>query len=174
MNTQRTPRRASPQLMAIARMAENLATLAPDALTHLQHLEHAIDGWPTRGDAVHVSGTGGDVTLNAVEAAAEARLRHSLDRADIQAGIRLLEVTCKDLLEACHHALRGATTVEGPRLCDPSGREGSLVPLDDGGWADWTCRDAAVKNGLCDRHYHKERRWRAANGLPARDEVRAS
>lgn len=160
-------RRASTRILAMARALEHLAELYPDAVEYLAHLEAQIDGW-SQGSEVHVRAS---AALTTVEAAADRRLQHALDRADIESGVHLLHVTIDDLLRSCHAALRtSGRKPEGPRLCDPSGREGSLVPLAEGGWADWTCRDAATKAGLCARHYMAERRWRAANGLAPRDE----
>jgi hypothetical protein len=160
--------RPSTRLLAIARRIENAAHLYPDTEARLRTLVATIDGWPTHNGDPHRGG-GADTQLTAVEAAAEARLRHSLDLADLQANIRALEIMAGEILDDCHRILRGGMAkLDGPRLCDPSGREGALVPLDDGGWADWTCREAASKAGLCARHYMAERRWRAANGYPAR------
>lgn len=165
-----TARRASTRILALSRLLENLAELYPDTIEHLDHQLASIDGWPTRGDTVNVQATS---ELTSVEASANARLRYSTVTADIEAGITLITVTIHDLLNTCHHELRKRTISSAPRtdrICDCSGREGAIVPLDEGGWADPTCREHATKAGLCGRCYFRERRWRQSNGLPTRQD----
>jgi hypothetical protein len=54
------------------------------------------------------------------------------------------------------------------RLCEPTGHEGCMVPLEEGGWADYTCTMLADKAGLCGKHYAAKRRYLVRNGLPTR------
>lgn len=183
-----TTRRASTRLLALSRLLDNLAELYPDTIEHLDRQLAGIDSYPkhTPGAAPETAtarintcrqceGHGCDEcapgTSTATEAAALARVRHSQILDDLSAGIKLAEVTIHDLVNTCHHELRSRSinnTLALTRICDCSGREGALVPLDEGGWSDPTCRDHATKAGLCGRCYFRERRWRIANALPTR------
>lgn len=162
-------RRAHRELVAVARLVENLAGLYPDAIDHLRSLatsdEH--DGYPTS-----VPGAGpptstpsarpkldADVKLNVVEAAAAARLHHGHCADDLEAGMRLLTITVHDMLNACHAYLRNVRRHEPPKLCEPHGKTGWMLAHADGGWSDLSCRDAAAKSGLCAKHYQAWRRW---------------
>lgn len=156
-----TPRRTrlAVQLLATARMIENLADVLPDALETLRARADAVDGYPAGSSGPKVMASS---ELTPVEAAADARLTASRWIDDLLAGQHLLAVTVSDMLDQAHRALRGQR-VEGPKLCDPTGREGAIE------WADYTCRDAQAKSTLCERCYQRERRWRAARGLKARE-----
>ena len=162
-------RRADAQLLALARLVENLATIYPDAIDRCHLLAADHDGYPTQAiGASPPSGRTPDipedeqVKLDAVERAVAAREHWTNHRLDLEAGLRLVTVTIHDMIGACHKALRGAVEIQGPKLCDPHGREGAIE------WADYTCRKSAVKAGLCDPCYQRERRWRIAHGLDPR------
>lgn len=159
-------RRNEVQLLALARMLENLAHIYPDAITHLHHQAAQVDGYPAGTDSPKVTSSS---ELTPTEAAAEARLTYTRQADDLRAGYHLLVITIHDMTNDCHKALRGGTPVEAPRLCDPSGHEGCLIPLAEGGWADYTCRELASRLGLCDRHYMARRRWRAQHGLSLKE-----
>ena len=162
-------RRADAQLLALARLVENLAQLYPDAIERYHTLGDDHDGYPTQTIGASLpSGHTPDideteqVALTSVEQAAAARERWTNHRLDLEAGLRLVAVTIHDMIGACHKALRGAVEIPGPKLCDPHGREGAIE------WADYTCRKSAVKAGLCDACYQRERRWRVNHGLDPR------
>lgn len=189
-----TMRRASTRILALSRLLDNLAELYPTTLEHLDHQLAGIDSYPkkTPGASVETStaavnvcecnGRGCDtctpVNLTSTEAGAEARLRHSQIVADLDAGIHLLDITIRDLVDTCQHELRTRSISEdkrgGERRCDCSGREGALVPLTEGGWADPRCNEHAAKAGLCTAHYFRERRWRISQGLPTRGDREAA
>jgi hypothetical protein len=188
-----TARRASTRLLALSRLLENLAEIYPDTIEHLDRQLAGIDSYPSltvgHGPATttgppalcpRCKGRGCDnctsVDLTRVEAAAASRVRYSQVTNDLDAGIKLLAVTIHDMLDTCHHQLRSRTVANvdrGDRVCDCSGRDGALVPPTEGGWADPGCRNHVVKAGLCGGCYHRERRWRIANGLPTRQDTAA-
>ena len=152
-------RRSSPLLLHIGRLvSEQLAPIYADAVYALRAQAAAADGWGPGDVGVRVSRT---AELTPVEAAADQRLHFSMALEDIEAGVRLLRVTVDELLESCHRALALTTVRPAVQLCSSVGREGA---------AEWggACEDAVVASGLCAKHYHAERRWRVAHGLPTR------
>jgi len=151
------PTRDATALLAIARLAENLSALLPAARQHLNDLRLGVTGYPSSSGGEHVQATN---ELTSVEAAA-AQLEHwaRID-SDLLAGLNLLRITIGDMIDVCHQTLRGAgLQAPKPRLCDPSGHEGAMVPIADGGWADPTCRDIVDANGLCTRCRARKYRW---------------
>lgn len=183
-------RRSSTRLLGVARLVENLADLYPSTVEHLNRQLASIDSYPKRvpgagpatgGAPVNVcvcNGAGCDtctpVQLTATEAGAESRLRHSLILTDLDAAIRLLEVTVRDAIDSCQEELRSQSVSQAAskdaKVCDCAGKEGAL---DEDGWGDPACREMATKAGLCGRHYHARRRWQIRNGRPTRDEEAA-
>lgn len=163
--------RPSPRILAIARQVENVAAILPDAIAEILRRELASDGYTGDSGEPHVTSSSSDTPT---ESACLSRIHWANVRAEYDADINALAIIADGLVRRSRKLLAGDTlapTGPKPRTCDPSGREGALVPLVDGGWADFTCRDGAVKDGLCGKHYHAERRYRQAKGLPTRKSI---
>lgn len=127
------------------------------ALDILAARADAIDGYPTGSGGERVTAS---AELTPTEAAAEARLKASLWRADMLAAVHLLAVTADDLAATVARVLAQASEpMPSPALCSSHGLAGAIE------WGDPLCRDAAAKAGLCERCYQRARRWRSTHGL---------
>jgi hypothetical protein len=142
--------------------AYTLEQLAPDvtaALTNL-HRERAICDGYTAGIG---SGRGTSDSSTTEAAALQAdrldtraqRIRNTI--ADIERDIHHLSRLTRDSL-----GLRAPVTIARCRD-NHTGRQGAIE------WGDPTCENLPDKAGLCVACYHRERRWRQAHGLPARE-----
>lgn len=154
----------------VRRLELVLAAYPAARAAHLARIAEA-DGHATttRGAAPptltgHRDDPDADVTLTRVEQAADQRARAIAHLDGLDRALRLIRDDIDLLAALCDRALRGAPQAK-PAECSGLGRDGNLE------WWDPTCRDAATKDGLCGKHYHAERRWRDANGLPTRKSI---
>lgn len=153
----------------VARIAANLDAIAQrigSAQRHQRDLAALNDGYPANapmngGDGIgRASGPKTSVVERAALGAgsqATARLSRYVTDSDI-----LLAVSARMLVDVD----AGLPPVAPPATCNGGlGREGA----DE--WAsDTPCTNIATRGGLCDKHRMRERRYRADNGLEAREE----
>jgi hypothetical protein len=173
--------------------AANNANRINQAIDHLLHQLHTLDGYPTqtvgadnpapRGQRCitvpletaghpHLTPDGKPaidrVPVTAVEDVALKRQAIGDQLADIVAhtrGILTMHLELSTMLTAAI-ATRATADI---KPCDATGREGWKLLRESGGWADPDCTNIPARGPLCIPCYHRERRWRIEHGLPTRD-----
>lgn len=143
-------------------LADVLALRVTEALDHL-HREHVIcDGFPAKGETAGRGNSDSTTT----EAAAIARQYITRQAEDLKDAIDGLVISANHLAAMITEATktRAPDIVKIARCRDNQiGREGAIV------WGNPTCLEIPVKAGYCSACYQRERRWRATQGLEARD-----
>lgn len=184
--------RAIRRWLVISDMAAQHARNMYRALEHVLSELEILDGYPTqtigasdptsepRTEACRVChGRGCDqcaaLKYTATERAAHLRYNLLAQREQMRDDLATIEELMSSAGEVINRTLRGRVPrpATAHRLCEPTGHEGCLVPITEGGWADYTCTDLAEKAGLCNRHYMAKRRWLIRNGLPTRSDEAA-
>lgn len=184
--------RAIRRWLVISDMAAQHARNMYHALEHVIAELQVIDGYPTQAigasdptsephtDACRVcKGRGCDqcaaMKYTATERAAHLRYNLLAQREQMRDDLATIEQLMSSAGDVINRTLRGRVPrpAAAHRLCEPTGHEGCMVPLEDGGWADYTCTDLAEKAGLCNRHYMAKRRWLLKMGLPTRQDEAA-
>jgi len=175
--------------------AANNAARIDQAIDHLLHQLHTLDGYPTttnstgpRGQRcirVQLEGSDGEpltdhagrpvtdqVPVTTVEDAALKRNQIGDQLADLAAHVHGITVMHNELARIINQAIATRIT-EPPKLCDATGREGYMQPRNEGGWSDLNCHNIPARGPLCIPCYHRERRWRLEHGLPTREDTAA-
>lgn len=163
-----TRTRTDVRLEAAGLLLGNLAARLPAAIAVLRRELDVVDGYPakTMGDGT----SPGHNDLTSVERAADARWQMSGALDDL----RELTTSVIELVNTLNTLTNRALGTRAPaaevaRCRDHQrGREGVLD------WGDATCEELPAKGKLCSACYHRERRWRIANGLTERDTVPAA
>jgi hypothetical protein len=153
----------------LSRIEANWQAIRSRARTAERHLTAELDqhdGYPTNAPMNGSEGIGrasGPTTSTVERAALGAHAHLDNRRAAIRRDVELLDIVSARLLAAINAAL---PPVAPPATCNGGlGREGA----DE--WAsDTPCAKIATRGGLCDMHRMRERRYRADNGLEAREE----
>ena len=150
------------QLDAAVSLLQNYARTLPVALAHVDRELYVLDGWPasTMSDGM----PRGEAALNAVERAADARLRLSTTRTTLIDDRDAILALIASALHVCRDAAGMRAPVDVARCNDNQvGREGTIE------WGNPTCSEIPAKAGLCSACYQRERRWRLANALAPRE-----
>jgi hypothetical protein len=142
--------------------ALTLEQLAPDVTVALAHLyrERAIcDGY-----TASTSNGRGTAESSTTEAAALTAEYLGIKALAIRTIINQIETLIDDLAHSIQKAVGVRAPVTVTRCRDNhTGRQGAIE------WGDPTCEAIPDKAGLCSACYQRERRWRQAHGLPARE-----
>lgn len=151
------------QLDAAVGLLQNYARTLPVALAHVDRELYVLDGWPasTMADGM----PRGEATLNAVERAAEARLRLSATRATLIDDRDAILALIASALHVCRDAAGMRAPVEAKRCGDAQydGDGGArMAGVDE--WGQKGCIEMPAKADLCSSCYQRARRWRIANG----------
>ena len=150
------------QLDAAVGLLQNYARTLPVALAHVDRELYVLDGWPasTMADGM----PRGESALNAVERAAEARLRLSATRTTLIDDRDAILALIASALHVCRDAAGMRAPVEAKRCGEEQQRR-----QDSGLWGDEGCQELPNKAGLCSAHYQAERRYRLKAGLAPRE-----
>jgi len=183
------------ELIHASLQASANAARIDQAIDHLLHELHILDGYPTttnstgpRGQRtirVQLEGSDGEpltdhhqrpvtdqVPVTTVEDVALKRHQITDRLDDLQAHVHGILTMHNELARAINDAI-ATRTAPPPKLCDATGREGYMEPRADGGWSDLACTNIPARGPLCIPCYHRERRWRIDHGLPTREDSAA-
>lgn len=163
----------------LSRIEANWQAIRSRARTAERHLTAELDqhdGYPTRAPMNGDEGIGrasGPTTSTVERAALGAHAHIDNRRAAIRRDVEMLDIISARLLAAINAAL---PPVVPPATCNGGlGREGAemwghFTQDDSGALLLAPCPKIATRGGLCDMHRMRERRYRADNGLEAREE----
>jgi hypothetical protein len=149
---------ADDAILRTARRLERIAYKLPAAEAEIERKVDAVDGWPERGESVGRHGTPGVDSNTATEAAALARLKHSLVLQHVYDQLGAID----DLASLCERECDRITnyTVHMPLCNGGEGQRGAET------WgAPGRCAARPERPGLtlCTRHRKKKNRWQAEN-----------
>ena len=158
---------ADQRLIAIARLAENAASLVTATLDHIRGELDCADGYSHGGAGD--DGSRPTSTDSTVEAAMMVRQHFHNQRDQIRDDITALASILDSLMSTCRHTIGTRTPRPQAARCysDP-GLAGYLE------WVDPTCQELSrsASGGMCDACRTRARRWRAAHNEPALSDER--
>lgn len=153
----------------LSRIEANWQAIRSRARTAERHLTAELDqhdGYPTNAPMNGSEGIGrasGPRTSTAERAALGAHAHLDNRRAAIRRDVELLDIVSARLLAAINAAL--------PPVVPAAACNGGLGRDGADQWGDTPCTNIATRGGLCDKHRMRERRYRADNGLEAREDT---
>ncbi len=171
-----------PQVIAIARLCENLAPTVTAALDRIRR-EQANLGWNDHTPASSASSTPNPppeydaygrmlepVTLTTVERSAQRRTTLGTHQWQIHENITAIARIIYHTQDVCAQVFGGDTPtepVDKPR-CWAGNLDGYMIARADGGWSDLTCTNIPRRGdaGICDACYARHIRYRKRLGLP--------